>query len=187
MLNYLAVSTLGFLFLAAALFSHFVAKPPSQMSPVDHLQRTSATSEPSAQMCLRPVAQNPHPSGRAYHQGPPTAVLPPTLDPAKFAGNKAAFVAYSLAAKIPELLYQEPCYCGCNESIGHESLLDCYTGSHGGNCPKCQGEVFFIYEQSKAGKTPAEIRDAMENGDVWKVDVNKYAEAHYTEHKKPAP
>jgi Protein of unknown function with PCYCGC motif len=123
----------------------------------------------------------------AYHKEPPSGPLPATLDPASFAGNEGAILTYSIAAKIRELLYQEPCYCLCNKLKGHRSLLDCYTSDHGAVCHMCQLEVIFVYEQSKAHKTTAEIRDAMETGEVWKLDLKQYIEAHYSEYKPIAP
>jgi Protein of unknown function with PCYCGC motif len=130
-----------------------------------------------------------HPSntGHAYHNQAPTAPLPPTLEPNLFSENKAAFVAYSIAGKIRELLYQEPCYCGCDRAVGHESLLDCYTGRHGVTCGKCQIEVFFIYEASKRGLNAAQIRTEMEQGDVWKLKLNEYVNAHYADYQRTAP
>jgi len=114
-----------------------------------------------------------------YHNEPPTDPLPAPLDPRQFTENKAAFVTYSIAAKIREVLYQEPCYCPCVRQRGHKSLLDCFMDQHGVWCEICHKEVIFAYEQSRAGKTPAEIRLALENGDAWKIDIKNFAQAHY--------
>ena len=120
---------------------------------------------------------------RSYHEQPPTETLPTTLDAAQFTENKTAFVAYSIAAKIPTLLYQEPCYCPCDKMEGHQSLLDCYTSQHGVHCHICARGVIFTYEQARAGKSPAEIRAAMEEGGLWEFDREKYVDAHYSEYK----
>jgi hypothetical protein len=122
-----------------------------------------------------------------YHEGPPTGLLPVTLDPVSFVEDKSAFVAYSIASKIRALLYQQPCYCGCDKFANHKSLLDCYTAKHGVSCHVCQKEVFFTYEQSKTGKTMAQIREAMEKGDYLKFDREHYVEANYAQYKQPAP
>jgi uncharacterized protein with PCYCGC motif len=122
-------------------------------------------------------------SSHAYHDGPPTAALPATSDPAQFYNNKTAFVVYSIAAKIPDLLYQMPCYCGCDKTENHQSLHECYVVKHGVGCPACQKGAVVTYEQSKLGKTAAQIRDAMEKGEVWNFDVDLYAEKHYAEYK----
>ncbi|HSH15048.1 MAG TPA: PCYCGC motif-containing (lipo)protein [Verrucomicrobiae bacterium] len=38
--------------------------------------------------------------------------------------------AYRVAARIPEVLAQQPCYCWCDK-IGHGSLVDCFATDHG--------------------------------------------------------
>ena len=122
------------------------------------------------------------PRHHAYHGKPPTGPLPATIGPTEFEGNRAAVVAYSLAARVKQLLYQQPCYCGCDRYKNHQSLLDCFADRHGVTCHICQREVIFTYEQSTLGKNAAEIRDAIEKGEFSKVDVEKYTEAHYKDY-----
>src|SRR5579872_957960 len=55
-----------------------------------------------------------------------------TLDPKLFVGPVRQ--AYTVAEKNPMLLSQLDCYCGCYETDGHRSLLDCYRGRHGATC-----------------------------------------------------
>ncbi|MBI2876545.1 MAG: hypothetical protein HYY20_06660 [Candidatus Tectomicrobia bacterium] len=52
----------------------------------------------------------------------------PTLSPTLFAGKTA--MAYQVAREIPEVLDQLYCYCQCQESHGHKSLLTCYVDNH---------------------------------------------------------
>jgi hypothetical protein len=52
----------------------------------------------------------------------------PTLDPARFVGKAA--VTHRIARDIPDVLDQLYCYCECDKSIGHKSLLSCYTDGH---------------------------------------------------------
>jgi Protein of unknown function with PCYCGC motif len=108
------------------------------------------------------------------------------LDPAQFRENKAAFVAYSIAGKIRELLYQEPCYCGCDEAEGHESLLNCFTTKHGELCHACQAEVFCCFEEQKHGSNAAAVREALEKRAFMNLDLEKYVAAHYREYKRHA-
>lgn len=51
-----------------------------------------------------------------------------TLDPARFVGK--AKLAHQVARDIPDVLDGLYCYCGCDKSIGHTSLLSCYTDGH---------------------------------------------------------
>lgn len=52
----------------------------------------------------------------------------PTLDPARFVGK--AQLAHQIARDIPDVLDGLYCYCGCDKTIGHKSLLSCYTDGH---------------------------------------------------------
>lgn len=119
-----------------------------------------------------------------FHSAPPTEPLPPVLDASPFLENRSAFVAYRLASHIPETLYQIPCYCGCDRNRGHESLLDCFTGNHGTHCRICQKEAIFCFVQRKRRRSPAQIREAIERGELAKLDFEKYAHRFYAQLRK---
>ncbi len=59
----------------------------------------------------------------------PGMKLPVTLSPALFVGKAAA--AYQVAREIPETLARVYCYCRCDQSAGHRSLVDCFSDAHG--------------------------------------------------------
>jgi hypothetical protein len=109
----------------------------------------------------------------AYHTQPPAGALPETMDPQKFE-NPVVKNAYALAAKVKKVLYQEPCYCHCDRSHGHGSLLDCFTNTHGSMCNICMGEALYSYEQTRKGKTPGQIRAGIQNGEWQNIDGTKY-------------
>ena len=109
----------------------------------------------------------------AYHTSLPEGRLPATLSPSLFT-DPVAQNAYRTAARIKKILYQEPCYCHCDRSQGHGSLLDCYTGNHAAECGTCEREDFYAYEQTRKGKSAAQIREGIERGDWQHVDVTKY-------------
>jgi hypothetical protein len=98
-------------------------------------------------------AEDPMP---AFHSQVPAGPLPQTLEPASFS-NPIVQNAYALAAKVKKVLYQQPCYCHCDRSIGHGSLLDCFTGKHAAVCDVCIREGFYSYEQTQKKKTAAQI------------------------------
>lgn len=110
----------------------------------------------------------------AYHSQVPAGALPQTMDPASF-DNPSVKNAYAVAAKVKRVLYQQPCFCHCDRSIGHESLLDCYVGKHASVCDVCMREAFYAYEQTQKKKTPAQIRAGIERGEWQQVDTSKYA------------
>ncbi len=82
--------------------------------------------------------------------------------------------AYQLAAKIPDVIYQLPCYCYC-ERIGHNSLHSCFETTHGSHCALCMKEVFYAYEQTKLKKTPAQIRAGIIKGEWKTIDLETAA------------
>ena len=70
-------------------------------------------------------------------------------------------------------LYQLPCNCRCDRALGHTSLRSCYEGLHGTECSTCAKEAFFAYAQTKAGKSPAQIRAAIARHDYESIDLEK--------------
>ena len=111
----------------------------------------------------------------AFHSEAPKQPLPPTMDPAQFP-EPVVRNSYAVAAKVKKVLYQQPCYCHCDRSQGHGSLLDCFVSKHASVCGTCIKEAFYAYEQTKAGKSPAQVRTAIKRGDWESVDLSKYAQ-----------
>jgi len=109
----------------------------------------------------------------AYHGQAPVGDLPQTMDPSVF-DNPVVKNAYALAGKVKKVLYQQPCYCHCDRSQGHGSLLDCFTSKHGSLCNVCMAEAIYSYEQTQKGKTPAQIREGIMHGEWQHVDGGKY-------------
>jgi hypothetical protein len=80
---------------------------------------------------------------------------------------------YQQAAKVGNVLYQLPCNCRCDRSLGHTSLRSCYENIHSTECDTCAKEGFFAYQQTKLGKTPAEIRAAIARHEYESIDLEK--------------
>jgi hypothetical protein len=109
----------------------------------------------------------------AFHREPPQGQLPETLSPSQFT-DVMVQNAYTLAARIKKTLYQQPCYCHCDRSQGHTSLLDCFASKHGAGCGVCMREAIYSYQQSHKGRTAAQIRAGIERGEWQQVDMSKY-------------
>lgn len=118
-------------------------------------------------------SQEPTP---AYHSDVPAGALPQTMDPGAFR-DPVVQNAYAVAAKAKRVLYQQPCYCHCDRSIGHQSLLDCFVGKHASVCDICMREGFYAYEQTQKKKTAAQIRAGIIRGEWQQVDISKYETA----------
>lgn len=114
----------------------------------------------------------------AYHNGPPAkgTTLPPILGKEQLWGENAQYPfqthAYELAAKIPGVLYQEPCYCYCDRGMGHTSLHSCFEGTHGAQCSVCLKEAYYTYSMSQQKKTAAQIRQGIMKGDWKQIDLH---------------
>ncbi|MGL1102582.1 PCYCGC motif-containing (lipo)protein, partial [Vibrio parahaemolyticus] len=50
------------------------------------------------------------------------------------------------------------CYCGCDETDDHNSLLDCFTSDHGVDCDICQKEVLLALAMNQKGASVADIQ-----------------------------
>ncbi len=83
--------------------------------------------------------------------------------------------AYEMAAKIGPVLYAEPCYCRCDRALRHKSLHSCFEGTHGAICGTCLRQAVFAYQQTRLGKSPEEIRTAIEHGDAQAVRLEDAA------------
>src|ERR1700761_6233297 len=122
---------------------------------------------------------NPANDVPAYHPSAPlkVAALPPIVSGARLTGDSFRYPwqvhVYQQAAKISNVLYQLPCNCRCDRSLGHTSLRSCYEGYHGTECSTCAKEGFYAYQQTKLGKTPAQIRAGINAHAYESIDLEK--------------
>jgi hypothetical protein len=112
----------------------------------------------------------------AYNAGPPPkgTKLPAILTRDQLWGadaqNAFQLHAYDLAAKIPTVLHQQPCYCYCDR-MGHNSLHSCFENTHGAQCSTCLKELYYSYQQHQKGKTASQIRAGIIRGDWKQIDL----------------
>ena len=80
--------------------------------------------------------------------------------------------AYQFATANPEIMKQILCYCGCG-SIGHTSNYSCYVSevdtkgaitydNHALGCSICVDITQDVMRMTKAGKSPGDIRAAID-------------------------
>ena len=119
----------------------------------------------------------------AFNAGPPPkdTKLPPILGKDQLWGADARSPyqthAYDLAAEIPAVLHQQPCYCYCDR-MGHNSLHSCFESTHGARCAACLKEVYYSYQQHKKGRTAAQIRQGIIKGEWKQIDLEAAASVH---------
>lgn len=93
----------------------------------------------------------------AFQDAKSASALPPTLQPEQFFGPTRE--AYRVVKEIPETIAQLPCYCHCDQSIGHKSLHSCFQDTHASQCTVCVSEALIAYNLQRTGMTPAQIRE----------------------------
>lgn len=94
----------------------------------------------------------------------------------KFLANREQQIQqiYLVAAQHTDLLKNIPCYCGCGESVGHKSNLDCFINevkkdgsivwdSHATSCINCMEIAIESAKYLQDGKTPIEIRKLIDD------------------------
>jgi len=122
---------------------------------------------------------NPAEDVPAYNAAAPKQPLPPVMSGNQLSGayfsHPYQVTVYKMAAKIPAVLHQQPCYCRCDREMGHNSLHSCFEGTHGAACSTCMREAVFAYQQTKKGRTPAQIRTDIERGAWQNVDLQTAA------------
>jgi hypothetical protein len=117
---------------------------------------------------------NPADDVPAYNLSAPLRVakLPPILsgDSLQYDWQKHV---YQQVAKIGNVAYQLPCNCRCDRALGHTSLRSCFETMHGTECSTCAKEGFYAYQQTKLGKTPAQIRAGIARHDYEAIDLER--------------
>ncbi len=122
---------------------------------------------------------NPADDVPAYHPSAPLKVsaLPPILSSSQLSGENFRYPwqvhVYERVAKIGNVVYQLPCNCRCDRALGHTSLRSCFEGLHGTECSTCAKEGFYAYQQTRLGKTPAQIRAGIARHDYETIDLEK--------------
>jgi Protein of unknown function with PCYCGC motif len=112
----------------------------------------------------------------AFNAGPPPkgTKLPPLLGKADLWGADAQNAyqthAYELAAKIPNVLHQQPCYCYCDR-MGHNSLHSCFETTHGAQCATCLKELYYSYQQHQKARSASQIRAGIIRGEWKQIDL----------------
>jgi hypothetical protein len=126
-------------------------------------------------------AQWSNPAGDvpAYHAAAPLKVsaLPPILSGSKLTGPNFQYPwqvhVYQDVAKVSSVVYQLPCNCRCDRALGHTSLRSCFEGLHGTECSTCAQEGFYAYQQTRLGKTPAQIRAGIARHDYQTINLEE--------------
>src|SRR3990170_4566371 len=106
--------------------------------------------------------------GHAMMVGGPAPRAPQTGSPVgvQLTGLSAQTVAhYEFARANPEVYQQIPCFCGCQEMLGHRDLEQCFVTpdgaweSHASGCQVCIEESQMLMKMMGRGMEPDMMRD----------------------------
>ncbi len=82
------------------------------------------------------------------------------ISPEKFSEPIAS--GYKAAQKAKDICSKLFCYCGCDLTDEHFSLLDCFTCLHGVDCAICQEEAIIALHMKEQGKPLALIQQTID-------------------------
>lgn len=110
-----------------------------------------------------------HVSGDLQEVTASSKVLPKFLD----TQSEDIRLVYEVAGQATEILEWIPCYCGCGESVGHQSNLNCFIAEtredgsivwddHGTRCLVCLEIAVESVKMHQDGKSLKEIREAID-------------------------
>lgn len=121
----------------------------------------AARAEAEARAAGLPAANQPA-VNKAATDKPASAglLIKSVLDPEKYFGK--AKLGYMAARLCPEICEKLFCYCGCDVTDEHSTLLDCFTSDHGVDCYICQEEALIALKMKREGKSLAEIQKAID-------------------------
>lgn len=98
----------------------------------------------------------PDPAVSTTAQKPPKEVL----NPEQYVGKVR--MGYMAAKAAPEICEKLFCYCGCDYTDEHASLLDCFTSDHGVDCYICQEAAIMALKMKRKGETLSNIQKAVD-------------------------
>lgn len=111
-----------------------------------------------------------HASGDIQEMTASADILPSFLD----GQHEDIRLVYQVAGKATDILEWMPCYCGCGDSVGHRSNLNCFIAEtredgsvvwddHGTRCLVCLEIAVESVQMAQQGKSLKEIRDAIDS------------------------
>ncbi|MFC7685437.1 PCYCGC motif-containing (lipo)protein [Ureibacillus sp. GCM10028918] len=140
----------------------------------EHTDEEHASENHSADTAVDEANDNPdshnHASGDIQEMTASAEILPSFLD----SQHEDIRLVYEVAGKAPDILQWIPCYCGCGESVGHRSNLNCFIAEtkedgsivwddHGTRCLVCLEIAVESVQMAQQGKSLKEIRNAIDS------------------------
>ncbi len=103
------------------------------------------------------VRRGPHPEPR------PGITAERVLPPEALGGDADLIATFDKVRRLPGVMDGIRCHCGCADLPGFYSLLSCYEDAGmARHCQICQGEANLSARLHDAGRSLAEIREAID-------------------------
>ncbi|MFC0211658.1 PCYCGC motif-containing (lipo)protein [Paenibacillus chartarius] len=142
--------------------------------PILLLTLTLALTACGSKQASSPAAGHPETQDHAHHDIQETTSSVDILPSFLKSQNEDIRLVYQVAGKAADLIQWIPCYCGCGESSGHKSNLNCFIkevtpdGSvvwddHGTRCGVCLQIAVESVKMKQEGKSIKEIRTIIDN------------------------
>ena len=159
LLTSLTVATLAWP-TSSALAETAAAKPAADIAAATQTPSEKPSEKLSSETSAGPSDKpNGNSSGNPSDK-PSVPGEPPVLDPNRFFGHAKS--GYAAAQLCPEICAKLFCYCGCDMTDDHDSLLDCFTTDHGVDCHICQEEALIALKMKREGKSMKQIQQAID-------------------------
>jgi uncharacterized protein with PCYCGC motif len=124
------------------------------------LTRRQFVVAPVALLLLSRLAPAVRRRGPHEHPDPrPGITAEHVLADAKLGSKRSTKRAFAMAREIPEIADGVYCYCDCDKSMGHRSLLACFESDQAVGCAMCREQMKLVYDLHRKGRTLAEIRE----------------------------
>lgn len=110
----------------------------------------------SCQARRSPIRASDYSDIPAYNREVPDS-LPSVLESSWFSDSETKH-AYDFAGRHKSLLAQLPCYCYCDRTMNHKSLLSCFHDDHAAACSICKREAIIAERELGRRKSVEQIR-----------------------------
>lgn len=117
-----------------------------------------------ASACLAPTRLAAH-SFKPVHPVPRKGITGARVATAAMLARSPHLIAlFESVRAIPHVVDGIRCHCGCADLDGHYSLLTCYESEDAmaKSCPICQGMGRVAVRMAQAGRSLADIREAVD-------------------------
>jgi uncharacterized protein with PCYCGC motif len=137
------------------------ANPTFSIDPTASLTRRQFVAAPLAALVMSRLGTLLRRRGPHEHPNPrPGITAEHVVAEDRLGSKRSTKRAFAMAREIPDIADSIYCYCECDQSMGHRSLLACFESEQAVGCGMCKEQMKLVYDLHRKGKTLDEIRAA---------------------------